>query len=1041
LERSKQRIREERQRTWPQLYTWAEKETKKMRQAVIELISALGYLEKDWPQHETQKHTTKEGQVGKAKEEGEGERKEREQVREEDIERELEGKVLKFKVEERCTKEGTRDKEFSWSFNATWELFLDETPIFSRTGEHVIYTPNDRTPRPKCSVKPPLVLPVAWLFQNKKFSIRQTDPRCKTPRHNPEIEQAMLVAREISEFCKKVYEHFMNGLFLLERDQGFDLTVISLQHSIADHSEFIRKFREIGEHFQDARKLISAAELRLVLCTLRTMEVIYYFLEEMNHVDEELRTSVISAIGKEITPAEFSECMNFFSGDLASQFMRWVRVPMKSPVGAVTIEGNPGDLISTISRKIKISEPIVLRIEASTQASITPKCRVHGWIRYRFSGDSGLPSEKLTLTARAKNFSSFFLFLGRIKPGNAFDPSVAIIVKNSEKLKIPLNLETIPPPKDFRDAIHSLSPEHRRFASAFRSMQLESTLFGILTIPIKPQLEKVLNLRSGDLAKEFRLAEDAQHLLLEYQVPTGMLSAEDSGVETVRESVRSTETFINEMKEAELRSRQMETEFRKKSEKKKQVQTCGSCFLVKTHYTFQTSDKFYVIMDFINGGEFLFHMRPKQTRPEIIKFYAAEILLALEYLHSKKIIFGTFSPNKIFLSSDGHVRLTGAGMSMAGFEPLDESVATFGTGEPEYLAPEVLRGDCYDSAADWWGFGIFLFEMFTGIPPFYSENPETMYRKIITEPVPATPLPPDVRSLVVQLLEKNPKNRLADPAEIKSHEFFLAIDWSTFELPNSETQKRKSPTPSGAEKFQPVSLDDFQLLKVIGRGHWGKVFMVRKIRSGEIFAMKVFTKKIIIFRNEIEHTRSEKSVLCSLEQNSVPARITPPFIPAVKGADDCCNIDSEFTSEVPVLETPKISKNPEKTTTSKPEPKKLSQQKTHDSEIPQIPDFDFASLPGKLDRALQEQDSSNSVSPTIITPELPERNAKKKALDLLDALSRSGTLGISEAELHVIVAVTHHFDKSLLNTVVQDNLYPIHEALQATRILCKVLEI
>merc|ERR1719443_1611643 len=93
-----------------------------------------------------------------------------------------------------------------------------------------------------------------------------------------------------------------------------------------------------------------------------------------------------------------------------------------------------------------------------------------------------------------------------------FDPKYAMIVQNKDELTIPLNMSTIPTPKEFKDAIESLSPEQQRFAKAFRSMQLESTLFGIVVVQIKPQLEKVLNLAPDSLAKEIKLTQDLMEM-------------------------------------------------------------------------------------------------------------------------------------------------------------------------------------------------------------------------------------------------------------------------------------------------------------------------------------------------------------------------------------------------------------------------------------------------------------------------------------------------------------------------------------------------
>merc|ERR1711970_433725 len=130
----------------------------------------------------------------------------------------------------------------------------------------------------------------------------------------------------------------------------------------------------------------------------------------------------------------------------------------------------------------------------------------------------------LSLVSRARQFSSFIVLVGRIVSAKTFDPKYAAIVQNKDELKIPLDLSTIPTPKEFKDAIESLSPEMQAFAKAFRSMQLESTLFGILVIQIKPQLERVLNLPDDGLTKEIKLTQELMTLFIKYQIPSDLLA-------------------------------------------------------------------------------------------------------------------------------------------------------------------------------------------------------------------------------------------------------------------------------------------------------------------------------------------------------------------------------------------------------------------------------------------------------------------------------------------------------------------------------------
>jgi len=160
-----------------------------------------------------------------------------------------------------------------------------------------------------------------------------------------------------------------------------------------------------------------------------------------------------------------------------------------------------------------------------------------------------------------------------------------------------------------------------------------------------------------------------------------------------------------------------------------------------------------------------------------VRFYAAEICLGLEYLHSAGVLYRDLKPENILITNQGHICLTDFGISKEGLESDDARTATF-CGTPEYLAPEVLAGKGYGKAVDWWSFGTLIFEMLTGLPPFYSQDVQQMYSKIMNEPlnIPDT-VSPNAADLLRKLLERDPTKRLANPVEIKKHPFFKGIDF------------------------------------------------------------------------------------------------------------------------------------------------------------------------------------------------------------------------------------------------------------------------
>eukprot|EP01087_Luapelamoeba_hula_P017351 TRINITY_DN545_c0_g1_i1.p1 TRINITY_DN545_c0_g1~~TRINITY_DN545_c0_g1_i1.p1 ORF type:complete len:466 (+),score=100.63 TRINITY_DN545_c0_g1_i1:146-1543(+) len=201
-------------------------------------------------------------------------------------------------------------------------------------------------------------------------------------------------------------------------------------------------------------------------------------------------------------------------------------------------------------------------------------------------------------------------------------------------------------------------------------------------------------------------------------------------------------------------------------------------FLVKLHYSFQTPDKLYFVMDFANGGELFFHLQKEKVfNEDRARFYCAEILLGLEYLHSQGIVYRDLKPENLLLTADGHICMTDFGISKEGLICSDDRTATF-CGTPEYLAPEVLKGQTYGKEVDWWSLGTLMYEMLNGLPPFYSDDVQQMYGKIMKAEIKfPRKLSDDAKSLILALLERNPADRMADPEKIKQHPFFTSIDW------------------------------------------------------------------------------------------------------------------------------------------------------------------------------------------------------------------------------------------------------------------------
>lgn len=211
------------------------------------------------------------------------------------------------------------------------------------------------------------------------------------------------------------------------------------------------------------------------------------------------------------------------------------------------------------------------------------------------------------------------------------------------------------------------------------------------------------------------------------------------------------------------------------------LQEVGNPFIVKLHYAFQTQGKLYLILDYVRGGELFYQLKQEGLfSEERVRLYAAEIILALQHLHEKNIIYRDLKPENLLLDIDGHVVLTDFGLSKEAVTRKNGARTFCGT--PEYLAPEILRGVGHGKAVDWWSLGTLMYEMLTGLPPFYSQNRKVMFERILkAELTFPSHIKPDARGLLAALLTRDPDKRLGsgpgDAWEIRSHPFFTVLDW------------------------------------------------------------------------------------------------------------------------------------------------------------------------------------------------------------------------------------------------------------------------
>ena len=510
----------------------------------------------------------------------------------------------------RTEKVVTKVTEYFWSFAFEYEIVAyqgnapeNAVALLSRSGSIEIKTGAKTTPRPQAVARPPVDVNITWLLagidaeSRSSFVIDRADKSCHTPRRNREIDAALREAEQFHAWCSQVASYFLGELFTAQQEHGRDLSAIndegvfvpvvplfeeapradgvlpaSYAHAFLseERRSLAEKCRALSTMFPKDASVITAVEAGLLVTLLHAKQVCQQLSDGVDHVEDMLRRQLVDAIGKELTAADFSAYMVFHHRKLFAPeygplpFSYAVRRPDHYPEGVLSVEADRGsampDPVSTTVAWSAARRPMTFGLDASTRVSFLGERHLHAFIAHQFSGQ---PGPSLSLVARARQFSSFILLVGRIASADVFEPRFGVIVQNKDVLKLPLMLEQIPTPKEFRDAIESLSPEQQRFATAFRSMQLESTLFGVCVIQIKPQLEKLLKLPPDSLTKEIKMTQELLSLFIEYQIPSDLVSYDgpeeappDQKVARVKEYVGRMQEMIDSSKQREIEEEQ-----------------------------------------------------------------------------------------------------------------------------------------------------------------------------------------------------------------------------------------------------------------------------------------------------------------------------------------------------------------------------------------------------------------------------------------------------------------------------------------------------
>jgi len=200
-------------------------------------------------------------------------------------------------------------------------------------------------------------------------------------------------------------------------------------------------------------------------------------------------------------------------------------------------------------------------------------------------------------------------------------------------------------------------------------------------------------------------------------------------------------------------------------------------FIVRLRYSFQDELKLYFVMDYVPGGDLFTHLKRRIRFDEnTARFFAAEVALALQYLHEKMgVLYRDLKPENILLGADGHIRITDFGLAKA-----SKSRQYSFCGTPEYIAPEILTKSGHSFSVDWWCLGCLIYEMLVGNPPYQNKNKAILYDDILRrKPKMPEHLSEEAVDIIERLLEKDPSERLGSRGfeEIKSHPFFAKTKW------------------------------------------------------------------------------------------------------------------------------------------------------------------------------------------------------------------------------------------------------------------------
>ena len=456
--------------------------------------------------------------------------------------------------------------------------------------QDLVTTSKDHRPKPERKEHPETTFDVQQLLDLAISKIDRTT--AKTPRRNDHVDKVLTTLNQLSAFCRDVKNCFGSNdvktsvfspatcCFLMTKEGELNMPVQEpllkeMRRTLSDEREKVRRTWTVTSEEEAKTKLLGPDEGDLLYCLSVLEQFTSDFQQAVQYLESLLRQQLDAAIGKELTAEAFDEYALYhdrllFSSEFRpAPFSYAVRRSQDAfPDGTVSITKQKEPIRTFTRDATDAVGRYKFAIGAATYVEFDGPRYAHAYVARTFGG-SNQPGS-LELVAKARPFSAFVLLLGKVASKDEFLPEHAVIVQSSDEVVIPILLQPLPTPKEFADAIESLSPEQREFCEAFRKMQLASSLFGVVVVQLKPAIERVLNLPAGALLKEIQLTDHLMDLFIAYQIPTDMLSYDGPAdadkatkISAVKAHVAAIRTVIQDAKDADLKKAKEASQYRK----------------------------------------------------------------------------------------------------------------------------------------------------------------------------------------------------------------------------------------------------------------------------------------------------------------------------------------------------------------------------------------------------------------------------------------------------------------------------------------------